>query len=145
MPRARRPRLRMDMRHLDAVDPFRLELFQDPPDSGDYFVKTRGRAGEKLPLEMAGLAVVGAAHALFSLSARWLASSHEPSGPPDDEMPDLGPPLAEMRTVLRRREARLLSALLRRHRKRLEQAPAWMNDLQVSLDEIDEFLRWEDA
>ncbi len=144
MPRARRPRLRMDMRPLSAVDPFGLELFQNPPDSGDYFVKPRTGAGEQLPLEMAGLAVVGAAHALFSLSARWLSSSHEPDSP-DLVPPDSGPPLAEMRTVLRRREARLLSALLRRHRKRLEHAPAWMSDLQVSLDEIDEFLRWEDA
>jgi hypothetical protein len=50
----------------------------------------------------------------------------------------------EVRMVVRRPEARLLAALLRRHLARLPQPPGWMRDLNRALEEIDVFLRWED-
>jgi hypothetical protein len=54
-------------------------------------------------------------------------------------------PSGEARLVVGRREARLLAALLRRHLARLPEPPRWMPHLLVSLEQIDEFLRWEDV
>ena len=52
--------------------------------------------------------------------------------------------LGEMRLVVRRREARLLAALLRRHLARLPEAPPWMGELLRGIEEMDEFLRWQE-
>ena len=46
--------------------------------------------------------------------------------------------------VVKRREARLLGSLLRRHVARLPESPKWMTELLEALDEMDEFLRWQE-
>ena len=89
-------------------------------------------------MERAGLCLVGASQALFKLSFRWL---QEVGGEPGESGP---PPLGEMRLAVRRPEARLLGALLRRHLGRLPEPPGWMADLLAALEEMDEFLRWQD-
>ena len=130
-----RPELLLDIRALGRVNPFRLRLVEEPPASGQFYMTAD--AGT-IPLDMAGLAVVGAAQALFTLSARWLAKAGRGVDP------EALPPPGEVRVLLKRKEARLLAALLRRHLKRLEQPPSWMADLQHTMEQIDEFLRWED-
>ena len=130
-----RPELLLDIRALGRVNPFRLRLIEEPPSSGQFYMKAD--AGQ-VPLDMAGLAVVGAAQALFTLSARWLARAGRGVDP------EALPPPGEVRVLLKRREARLLAALVRRHLTRLEQAPPWMTDLRQTMEQIDEFLRWED-
>jgi hypothetical protein len=90
-----------------------------------------------MPVELAGLNLVGAGQALLSLSLRWMGRAGR--GDPPEEI------AGEVRLLVRRREARLLAALLRRHLARLPEPPAWMRDLLVSFEQIDEFLRWDDV
>jgi len=90
-----------------------------------------------ISVDPASLYLVGASQALFNLSFDWLrTTAEEPPEPPK--------PLGEMRLAVRRREARLLGALLRRHLARLPEPPDWMSDLLRALDEMDEFLRWQE-
>jgi len=147
------------MAHLGRVNPFQLAIEESPPGSGEFRVlpprNSKRAATEPLPLERAGLCLVGASQALMDLSLRWLAESGRmaPDGggrPPYADPAALPPlpmaplPLAEMRMALRRREARLLASLLRRHLGRLPQPPEWMAALLSALDELDEFLRWQE-
>jgi len=74
----------------------------------------------------------------MDLSMRWFLEAQP--GARNDEPP---PPLGEMRMVVRRREARLLGSLLRRHLGRLPQPPPWMKELLHAIEEMDEFLRWQ--
>jgi hypothetical protein len=142
MPRKSRPQLRIEMADLGLVDPFRLTIEETPPGTGQFAVRSPG--GAALTVERAGLCLVGASQALFELSFRWLrqvdADAVEPASPQIG-----GPRMGEMRLALRRREARLLGALLRRHVARLPEAPPWMTDLEAALDEMDEFLRWQES
>ena len=135
-----RPELRLELGALGTTDPFRLEVVEEPDGSGDFFVKDPRRAGRRVALDLAGLNLVGAGQALLGLSMRWLivAGKEIAPGPPP-------PPLGEVRLLVRRREARLLGSLLRRHLRRLPQPPAWMRELSCSFEEIEEVLRWEDC
>ena len=133
-----RPTLRLDLGRLGTVDPFRLRLVEHPPGSAQYFVEKPGGPGARMPVDLAGLNLVGAGQALLSLSVRWMSRAGMPPDGPEE-------PLGEVRMVLRRREARLLAALLRRHLGRLPQPPPWMPELLASLEQIDEFLRWDDV
>lgn len=147
MPRHPRPHLRLEMGELGRVDPFQLTLEESPPGSGSYLV--RPPDGDRaLSVERAGLCLVGASQALFQLSFGWLqqvspdGAACEGGGAGPGEA---GPPvMGEMRLAVRRREARLLGALLRRHIARLPQPPGWMSDLCKAIDEMDEFLRWQE-
>ncbi len=129
----------------------------------------RGPKSQLAPLELVGLNVLGAGQALFGLSGRWLsqaggltASGLTPGGLGADGLgpgglvpgglgamdgpgTEDGPEslTGEVRLIVRRREARLLGSLLRRHLARLPQPPPWMRQLQQSFAQIDEFLRWE--
>lgn len=134
----RRPELRIELGGLGTVDPFGLRLVEHPPGSTAYFLEDPRSAGPRMPVETAGLNLVGAGQALLSLSVRWMSRAGRGLGPPE-------PPLGEVRMVVRRREARLLSALLRRHLARLPEPPGWMPELLASLEQIDEFLRWDDV
>jgi hypothetical protein len=136
--RKRRPELRLELKELGTVDPFGLRLVEHPKGSAEYFVEDPRSAGPRVPVETAGLHLVGAGHALLTLSVRWMCGA--------GRCPD--PPLApsgEARLLLGRREARLLGALLRRHLARLPEPPPWMGKLLVSLEQMDEFLRWDDV
>ncbi len=133
-----RPELRIELKGLGAVDPFGLRLVEHPPASAAYFVENPLGSGARMPVEAAALNLVGAGQALLFLSVRWMTRAGRGLDPPD-------PPLGEVRMVVRRREARLLSALLRRHVARLPEPPAWMPELLVSLEQIEEFLRWDDV
>lgn len=133
-----RPELRLELGGLGTVDPFGLRLVEHPPGSAAYFVEDPRSKGARMPLETAGLNLVGAGQALLTLSVRWMSRAGRGLDPPD-------PPAGEVRMVVRRREARLLSALLRRHLARLPEPPAWMPGLLVSLEQIEEFLRWDDV
>jgi hypothetical protein len=82
---------------------------------------------------------VGAGQALLSLSVRWMCRAGRCPDPPPPV------PSGEARIILGRREARLLGALLRRHLARLPEPPRWMGKLLVSLEQMDEFLRWDDV
>ncbi len=135
-----RPALSLEMSDLGRVDPFRLRLVEEPPASGNYFLYPRGEEARRVPMDLAGLAVVGAAQALFSLSAKWLTMSAR-----EIDTHPIPPVAGEVRVLLRRREARLVAALLRRHIARLEQPPPWMAELRQTMVQIDEFLRWEEA
>jgi hypothetical protein len=142
MPRKPRPHLRLEMGELGRVDPFQLAVEESPPGSGKFLVR-KPDGDRALSVERAGLCLVGASQALFQLSFGWLqqVSPEEASG----ETAGTGAPaMGEMRLAVRRREARLLGALLRRHIARLPQPPAWMADLSKALDEMDEFLRWQE-
>jgi len=147
------------MAHLGRVNPFKLAIEESPPGSGEYKVlpprNSKATDREPLALERAGLCLVGASQALMDLSLRWLAESGR--GAPDrgggqpfadpvalPPIPMAPLPMAEMRMALRRREARLLASLLRRHLGRLPQPPEWMAALLSALDELDEFLRWQE-
>jgi len=142
--RAARPELRLEMGALGTVDPFDLTLREDPASSGCFVVEHPGAAEGRCPriaLDLAGLNLVGAAHALFSLSTRWLKQAgridHDGEGA-------LDVPTGEVRLRVRRREARLVASLLRRHLGRLPQPPAWMREFLASMEEIDHFLRWDE-
>ncbi|MHC4939960.1 MAG: hypothetical protein ACYTHK_13405 [Planctomycetota bacterium] len=136
MPRKLRPHLRLEMAELGRVDPFQLSLEERPPGSGRFQVRSRDGSG--MPVERAGLCLVGASQALFKLSFQWLQDI-------GGTAPDTPPPvMGEMRLAVQRREARLLAALLRRHLARLPEPPGWMGDLMRALDEMDEFLRWQE-
>jgi hypothetical protein len=134
----RRPELRIELLGLGTVDPFGLRLVEHPRGSSAWFLEAPAAAGVRIPVEMAGLSLVGAGQALLSLSVRWMTRAGRCPGGPD-------PPLGEIRLAVRRREARLLAALLRRHVARLPEPPAWMPELMASLEQIDEFLRWDDV
>ena len=134
----RRPELRIELTGLGTVDPFGLKVVEHPPGSAAYFVEDPLGAGARMPAEAAALNLVGAGQALLFLSVRWMTRAGRGLDPPD-------PPLGEVRMIVRRREARLLSALLRRHVARLPEPPGWMPELLVSLEQIDEFLRWDDV
>ena len=122
---------------LGAVNPFQLQIVEHPCGSGEYFVEDP-ELGRRSSVELAGLDLVGAGQALLGLSMRWLRESG------GEIEPGELPPLGDVRMRVRRREARLLSSLLRRHLARLPQPPRWMGELRRSLEEIDSFLRWED-
>ena len=92
-------------------------------------------------VDLASLNLVGAGQALLALSVRWMGKAGEPVDSPVDS---LVPPFGEVRMIVRRRDARLLAALLRRHLQRLPQPPGWMPELLTSMEQIDEFLRWDD-
>ncbi|MHC4953731.1 MAG: hypothetical protein ACYTGZ_07560 [Planctomycetota bacterium] len=140
----RRPQLELEMAHLGRIDPFQLTLREFPPGSGEYRVALPKGSQEPLPVERAGLCLVGASQALMSLSLRWLTQAgRDPAG--DTGLPEAGMPAGEMRMVVRRREARLMGSLLRRHVARLPEAPKWMQELLDALDEMDEFLRWQET
>jgi hypothetical protein len=136
-----RPELRLEVGGLGTIDPFRLKVVEEPRGSGEYFVEQPGGAGGRVALAVAGLNLVGAGHALLGLSMHWLIAAGGVHASP--EPPPL--PLGEVRLVVRRREARLLGSLLRRHLRRLPEAPPWMADLSRSFLEIEEVLRWEDG
>jgi hypothetical protein len=134
----RRPDLRIELGGLGTVDPFGLRLVEHPPGSASYFVEDPAREGCRMPLDLAGLNLVGAGQALLALSVRWMGRAGRGLDPPE-------PVTGEVRMLVRRREARLLKALLRRHLARLPEPPRWMPDLLGSLEQIDEFLRWDDV
>ena len=142
--RTARPELRLEMGALGTVDPFELTLREEPASSGRFVVEHRGPSGggcRRLGLDLAGLNLVGAAHALFSLSTRWL----QQAGRIDrDGEATLDVPTGEVRLRVRRREARLVASLLRRHLGRLPQPPGWMREFLSSMEEIDHFLRWDE-
>jgi hypothetical protein len=134
----RRPELRIELKGLGTVEPFGLRLVEFPLGSAAYFLEDPQHAGLRMPVETAALNLVGAGHALLTLSVRWMSLAGRAPDPP-------GPPSAELRLAVRRREARLLSALLRRHLARLPEPPGWMPELLASLEQIEEFLRWDDV
>ena len=136
--RRKRPDLRIELGGLGTVDPFGLEIVEEPPGSGEYFVSQPGDV-QRASLDLAGLSLVGAGQALLGLSMRWMTRAGR-----DVESPPGEPPFGEVRMIVRRKEARLLAALLRRHLDRLPQPPSWMPELHKSLVQIDEFLRWEE-
>ena len=128
----------MEIAGLGTVDPFCLRLVERPPDSGEYCVEDPNRRDRRATLEVAGLSLAGAGQALLALSMRWMDRADRSAAA------DVLLPGGEVRIVLKRREARLLDVLLRRHLKRLQHAPPWMRELHTSLVQIDEFLRWEE-
>lgn len=121
------------------MDPFTLSVEEDPAEAGSFCVAPPGEGGRRYPLELAGMNLFGAAQALLTLSLRWASRAPEP--PDEEEVPSVG----EVRLRVRRREGRLLAALLRRHLARLTEPPPWMGELLAALEEIDDFLRWEVA
>jgi len=135
--RSRRPQLRLEVGSLGVVDPFALAVEAYPDDCKAYCVTAPGEGGRRYPLELAGMNLVGAAQALLTLSMRW--ASRTPGSEAREEELTAG----EVRLRIRRREGRLLKALLRNHVARLTEPPAWMSELLVALEEIDDFLRWE--
>jgi hypothetical protein len=138
-PQQRRPELRVELESLGTVNPFRLEVVEEPANSGRFYVADPERRGRRTPLDLAGLNLIGAGQALLSLSVRWMGTAgREPE-------PDADPAAGEVRMVVRRREARLMAALLRRHLDRLPQPPAWMPELLGALQQIDVFLRWDET
>lgn len=136
--RNRRPVLRVELDDLGPVDPFRLSLVEKPDGSGEFALEDPDQRGRRIPLEVAGLNLVGAAQAMMSLSGRWLCRAGR------DSMPPCEFPVGEMRLVVRRREARLLAALLTRHLNRLPEPPGWMGELREALEQVDQFLRWDE-
>ena len=133
----RRPTLLLGIEPLGPVDPFALDVLEEPPDSGKFCVRTEEAS---LSVTRAGLHLMGAANALCELSATWM----DRVGAPAAEPPSLGPMLAlgGVHFILRRRDARLLTSLLKRHLARLPQPPAWMTDLHRSLEEVQVLLQW---
>jgi len=134
--RSRRPELRLEIAGLGVVDPFELQLAEDPPGSGHYQLLSLAPPPQRTSLELGGLALIGAGQALFSLAMRWLTAAGR-------EVDPHAAPAGEVRLVLERREARLLAALLERHLDRLPQPPRWMPELLHELVQVDEFFRWE--
>lgn len=119
------------------MDPFQLKVVPDPGGTEAFYVQDA--EGRRTPLEGAGLNIVGASQALLGLSMRWLVLSGK-EVVPGEPVPTVG----EVRLVVRRKEARLLGSLLRRHLRRLPQPPGWMRELSRSFREMDEVLRWEE-
>ena len=134
-----RPELRLEMGALGTVDPFRLDLVEDPAGSGTYMVTDPERTGPRMALDAAGLNLVGAGQALFLLSTRWLGHAGR------ELEAGSGLPIGEVRMVVRRREARLVASLLRRHLDRLPEPPGWMEEFLEAMVQIDEFLRWDEV
>jgi hypothetical protein len=126
------------MGDLGTVDPFRLDLIENPAGSGKYVVADPDRSGPTMTLDAAGLNLVGAGQALFMLSTRWLGHAGR------ELEPAPGIPVGEVKMIVRRREARLVAALLRRHLARLPEPPEWMREFLDAMEQIDEFLRWEE-
>lgn len=119
------------------MDPFGLEVVESPPGSGEYLVQDP--AGKRSAnVEIAGLCLVGAGQALLALSFRWMRLGAREADPPAEP-----PGFGEVRLRVRRKEARLLASLLRSHLRRLEAPASWQRELLDSLEQIDEFLRWE--
>ncbi|MHC4957961.1 MAG: hypothetical protein ACYTGN_06255 [Planctomycetota bacterium] len=137
--RRARPELLLEVAGLGVVDPFRLEVV-NRPDAEGHRVVDPGQAGRETTVERAGMSLAGASQALLGLSLAWMERAGLAKAPDPREMLASG----EVRMVVRRPEARLLAALLRRHLARLPQPPGWMRDLNRALEEIDVFLRWED-
>ena len=137
-PHRGRPELRIEMGDLGTVDPFRLDLIENPAGSGKYVVADPDRSGPTMTLDAAGLNLVGAGQALFMLSTRWLGHAGR------ELEPAPGIPVGEVKMIVRRREARLVAALLRRHLARLPEPPEWMREFLDAMEQIDEFLRWEE-
>jgi hypothetical protein len=135
----RRPELRVELESLGTVNPFQLEVVEEPAGSGKFFVADPERRGRRTPLDLAGLNLIGAGQALLSLSVRWMGTAG------CDPEPESEPAVGDVRMVVRRREARLMAALLRRHLDRLPQPPAWMPELLGALQQIDVFLRWDET
>jgi hypothetical protein len=135
-----RPELRLELTGLGTVDPFGLRMVETPPGSGDFFVEDPARGGARTSLDRAGLCLAGAAQALLALSVQWMEGAGAERLGPGDPVP-----VGEVRLRLRRRDARLLASLLRRHLARLPEPPGWMGEMLLSLVEIDEFLRWTDG
>jgi len=131
-----RPELRLEVSGLGTVDPFRLELVEEPAG----FCVEEPEQGRRTPLELAGLSLAGASQALIGLSMRWM----DRAGKAGRGLAEPGLVTGEVRMVVRRKEARLLAALLRRHLERLPEPPEWMAELAESLVQMDEYLRWED-
>ena len=138
-PRRTRPELRVELERLGTVNPFQLEVVEEPAGSGAFFIADPERGGRRVPIDLAGLSLIGAGQALLSLSVRWMGAAGR------DPEPEDGPARGEVRMVVRRREARLMAALLRRHLDRLPQPPAWMPELLDALRQIDVFLRWDET
>lgn len=136
----RRPDIRLDLCHFGAVDPFRLRLEPGPGESDAYTVRDPLGGGPPANVDVAGIGLVGAGQALFDLAIRWMDRAGRALPGPEAELR-----AAEVRMVLKRREARLLAALLRRHLDRLPEPPGWMPELLSALEQIDEYLRWEEA
>jgi len=134
----RRPDLQLELGPLGTVDPFRLAVIEIPPASGQFFIEDPKRPGSRLDIELAGLNLAGAGQALLALSLRWMGAARPETPPPE-------PGFGEVRMLLRRRDARLLGALLRRHLRRLPEPPPWMPELLRSLEQIEQFLRWEEG
>lgn len=134
-----RPELRVELETLGTVDPFVLAVVEEPAGSGRFFVADPERRGHRMPLELAGLSILGAGQALLSLSTRWMGAAGRDPEPGGDV------PAGEVRMLVRRREARLMAALLRRHLDRLPQPPRWMPELLEALQQIDVFLRWDET
>ena len=138
MRKAKRPDLRLELASLGTVNPFKLKGVEIPPGSGEFFLEDPDR--RRVPLERTSLRVVGAGQALISLSLRWMLRAGRDVAS-SDQVP---PPLGEVRLLVRRKEGRLLAALLGRHLKRLPQPPDWMPELHRTLEEIDAYLKWEE-
>jgi len=151
MVRRARPALLLELDRLGVVDPFRLKVDPTPdrPELVDPELIDPERR-RRIPLDVAGVHVAGASQALLALSLRWMEAAGgtvAPLADAEDGCPaPVGPEcsMGEVRLVLARREARLLGALLRRHLRRLAEPPPWMAELHRSLEQIDEFLRWEE-
>lgn len=141
-PPQRRPELRIELESLGTVNPFRLEVVEEPAGSGNYFVADPERRALRTPIDLAGLNLIGAGQALLGLSVRWMTTAGRE--PELEGGVGAAPASGEVRLAVRRREARLMAALLRRHLDRLPQPPAWMPDLLGALQQIDVFLRWDD-
>lgn len=142
-PHQRRPELRVELESLGTVNPFRLEVVEEPAGSGNFFVADPEQGGSRAPLDLAGLNLIGAGQALLGLSVRWMGTAGREAEAEVDAA--VGAGAGEVRMVVRRREARLLAALLRRHLDRLPQPPEWMPELLGALQQIDVFLRWDDS
>jgi hypothetical protein len=137
--RRARPELQVELEGLGTVNPFRLEVVEEPAGSGRFFVADPERRNRRAPLDLTGLGLIGAGQALLSLSVRWMGAAGR------DLEAECGPPVGEVRMAVGRREARLLAALLRRHLDRLPQPPGWMPELLEALRQIDVFLRWDEG
>lgn len=107
----------------------------------------------RVSVERAGLCLAGASEALFHLSFRWMRETgaiEERHGAQRGDScagsgldPRSVAPV-QMRLALERREGRLLAALLRRHLRRLPQPAPWMATLLRSLEEMDDYLSWQE-
>lgn len=134
--RSRRPEVRLEIAGLGVVNPFELRMAEEPPGSGQHVLLAPGPMPPRTSLDLGGLALVGAGQALFALAMRWLTEAGR-------EVDPFAAPAGEVRLMLKRRETRLLAALLERHLDRLPEPPRWMPELLEALVQVDEFFRWE--